>query len=307
MSRFIAHHQLGAFLFLSFLISWIIWLASPSLSAGDHYTELVITCIGAYGPALGAILVSGAARPERSTATSPKRLGVFALVFLAVNVIWLFSTDKFGPFNLGSPVLFALKQVLAALVALVISGPFSRTEGVRDLLLPLTTWRVRPIWYFVVIAAVPLLIAMAIFTASWLGAPLPTQPLTVGDQPMHLLLSGLLLAYLQTALFQGPLNEEPGWRGFALPRLQKIHGPIVASILIGSIWGLWHAPLYLSGVYSGGLQAMIGRVFWTLPLAFLFTWVYNRTRGSLLLSVLLHTSVNLQGDISSLVLSALSG
>ena len=88
---------------------------------------------------------------------------------------------------------------------------------------------------------------------------------------------------------------------------QKIHGPIVASILIGSIWGLWHAPLYLSGVYSGGLQAMIGRVFWTIPLAFLFTWVYNHTRGSLLLSVLLHTSVNLQGDISSLVLSALSG
>ena len=307
MSRFIAHHQLGAFLSLSFLISWIIWLALPGLSAGDHYTELVITCIGAYGPALGAMLVSGAARPERSTATSPKRLGVFALILLAVNVIWLFSTGKFGPFNLGSPVLFALKQVLAALVALVISGPFSRTEGIRDLLMPLTIWRVRPIWYFVVVAAVPLLIATAIFTASWLGAPLPSQQLTVGDKPLHLLSSGLLLAYLQTALFQGPLNEEPGWRGLALPRRQKIHGPIVASIVIGSIWGLWHAPLYLGGVYPGGLQAMIGRVFWTIPLAFLFTWVYNRTRGSLLLSVLLHTSVNLQANISSLVLSALPG
>jgi membrane protease YdiL (CAAX protease family) len=307
MSRFIARHQLTAFLSLSFLISWIIWLAMPSLSSGDHYTELVITCIGAFGPALAAILVSGVARPERSTAASPKRSRLFALVLLATNVIWLFSTDKFGPFNLGSPVLFALKQVLAALVALVISGPFSRTEGVRDLLRPLTTWRVRPIWYFVAVAAIPFLIAMAIFTAWWLGAPLPTQHLTVGDQPLHLLSSGLLLAYLQTALFQGPLNEEPGWRGFALPRLQKIHGPIIASILIGSIWGLWHAPLYLSGVYSGGLQAMIGRLFWTIPLAFLFTWVYNRTRGSLLLSVLLHTSVNLQGDISSLVLSALPG
>jgi len=95
MSRFIAHHQLGAFLFLSFLISWIIWLALPSLSAGDHYTELVITCIGAYGPALGAILVSGAARPERSTAMSPSVWGLRPCI-LAVNVIWLFSTDKVG-------------------------------------------------------------------------------------------------------------------------------------------------------------------------------------------------------------------
>jgi membrane protease YdiL (CAAX protease family) len=53
------------------------------------------------------------------------------------------------------------------------------------------------------------------------------------------------------------------------------------------------------------MEAMLGRLLWTIPLAFLFTWVYNHTRGSLLMSVLLHTSVNLQGDISFMVLQAL--
>ena len=306
MSSFIAAHQLGAFYFLALLISWVTWLVSPNLSAGDQYAPLVFTCIGAFGPALASILVSHAARPERLTARSLKRWGVFAAVFLAVDLIWLFSADKYGPFNLRSPVLFISKHVLAALVALVISGPLSRTQGVRELLLPLTTWRVRPTWYFVAVAAIPLLIALAIIAAAWLGAPLPIPHRAAGGQSWHVLLAGFPLAYLQTMLFQGPLNEEPGWRGFALPRLQKMCGPILASIILGAAWGLWHAPLYLTGVFSGGVQAMIGRALWTIPLAFLLTWVYNHTQGSLLISVLVHTSVNLQGDISALVLSALA-
>ena len=93
--------------------------------------------------------------------------------------------------------------------------------------------------------------------------------------------------------------------GLALPKLQKIYGSIIASIIIGVIWGLWHAPLYLTGICSGGIEEMLGRFLWTIPLAFLFTWVYKRTQGSLLVSILLHTSVNFQGDISSVVLQVL--
>jgi membrane protease YdiL (CAAX protease family) len=305
MTRLIAAHQLGAFYLLTLLTSWAIWLVSPSLSAGDQYAQLAFTCIGAFGPALAAMLVSSAARPRRSAGGSLKRWGAFALVLLAVEFIWVLSPDKFGPFNLRSPALFLSKQVLAALVALVMSGPLSRTEGIRELLLPLTTWRVRLIWYFVAIAAIPLLIALAIIAAAILGAPLPTPQDTIGGQSWRVLLAGFPLAYLQTVLFQGPLNEEPGWRGFALPRLQKSHGPILASIILGATWGLWHAPLYLTGVYPGGAPAMMGRALWTIPLAFLLTWVYNHAQGSLLISVLVHTSVNLQDDISALVLSAL--
>jgi hypothetical protein len=226
-------------------------------------------------------------------------------VLLTVNLIWLLSTDKFGPFTLGNPLLVFSKQVLGALVALVISGLFSRRASVRDLLLPLTFWRVRPIWYLIVLAGVPLLIALAMVMALWLGAPLPAQSHSVEPESWHILLPGLLLAYLQTLLFQGPLNEEAGWRGLALPGLQRSHGTIIASILVGALWGAWHAPLYFTGIYAGGMEAMVGRVLWTIPLAFLFTWVYNRTQGSLLMSVLLHTSVNFQGDIASMLLQAM--
>ena len=298
-------HQVTLFFVAAFLISWTIWLLSPVLSAGDSNAKLVIILIGAYGPSLAAIFVSSIAGPERSGIKSVKRWVVFVSVFLIVNLIWLLSTEKFGSFNPSNPVLFIWKQVLAALVALVISCIFSGRKGVRGLLLPLTSWRVKPVWYLIVLLGIPLLVVLGICLAWLLGAPFPTEYNFVRPQPWYRLSPGLLLAYLQTVLFQGPLNEEPGWRGLALPRLQKMYGSIIASIIIGVIWGLWHAPLYWIGIYSGGIAEVLGRFLWTIPLAFLFTWVYKRTQDSLLVSILLHTSVNFQGDISSVVLQAL--
>jgi membrane protease YdiL (CAAX protease family) len=71
--------------------------------------------------------------------------------------------------------------------------------------------------------------------------------------------------------------EEPGWRGFALPRLQLRHSPIRATLILGLVWGIWHIPLYGLGFVG--------------PICFVFfyTWLYNRT-GSILLCILLHAS-----------------
>ena len=307
LNGWIKRHQVSAFFVIAFMISWAIWLLSPVLSGGDEDTKMVVTLIGAYGPALAAMLVSGMVSPEPAGIPSARRWLVFILVFSIADLIWFLSTEKFGPFDLSNPVLFGSKQVLAACVAIVISGIFSSRKGVHDLLLPLTNWRVGFVWYLIVILGLPLVIVLAIFFAVLLNAPLPAGSDFVQPQPWSQLIPGLLLAYLQTLLFQGPLNEEPGWRGLALPRLQTTYGSIAASIVIGVVWGLWHAPLYFTGVYSGGIESMMGRLLWTIPLAFLFTWIYNRTHGSLLMTVLLHTSVNLQGDITLVVLQALQG
>jgi membrane protease YdiL (CAAX protease family) len=304
-SEFIARHQVTCTFVLAFAISWGIWFLSPGLSAGDEHAKLVITLIGAYGPALAAMLVSGITKPDRLDINKGRRVRVFLLVFIFANLIWLFSKDKFGPFDQGDTVLFCWKQVLAAIVAMVISAIYSRRQGVRELLLPLTNWRVQPVWYLIVLLGFPVLIALAIILASALDAPIPTEFSTVPSQAWYRLIPGFLLAYVQTMLFQGPLNEEPGWRGLALPKLKEVYGSIFASVVIGVLWGLWHAPLYFTGIYSGDLAGMLGRLMWTVPLSLLFTWVYNRTNGSLLMSVLLHTSVNLQGDITAIVFQLL--
>ena len=89
--------------------------------------------------------------------------------------------------------------------------------------------------------------------------------------------------------------EEVGWRGFALPRMQKFYSPLIASLIIGAFWALWHLPLYFNGQYTAasntGPAALAGILFrfeWSLPLSVIFTWVYNRANGSLLIMVLFH-------------------
>jgi len=102
----------------------------------------------------------------------------------------------------------------------------------------------------------------------------------------------LVVTFLMTSLVRGGI-EEPGWRGFMLPELQKRFSPLGASLIIAVFWDLWHIPLYLNGFYPGGIVGgMIGRTIYIIPLAIVFTWLYNRTRGNLFLLLVFHTMVN---------------
>jgi membrane protease YdiL (CAAX protease family) len=92
-------------------------------------------------------------------------------------------------------------------------------------------------------------------------------------------------------LFIG-LGEEPGWRGFALPALQKKHSPAVASLILAAIWALWHLPLmgneFPLHIVPAFLVSLLGATL-------VQTWLFNRTRGSVLLQMLLHATVNSLG------------
>jgi membrane protease YdiL (CAAX protease family) len=105
---------------------------------------------------------------------------------------------------------------------------------------------------------------------------------------------GYLLSFAPMFFFGGPLGEEPGWRGFALPRLQVLHGPLLGSLILAPLWALWHLPLFFipSGdspltMFNLGLF-LISITFSTI----IYTWVFNNTKGSVLMTMLVHTSNN---------------
>lgn len=103
-------------------------------------------------------------------------------------------------------------------------------------------------------------------------------------------------------LLVGGGNEEPGWRGFALPRLQATTDPLTASLAIGAVWAVWHAPLYLleGGMYHGRSFGWFAVA--VLAFAVLFTWLYNAVEGSVLLCMVAHASVNtFAGSMPALV------
>lgn len=106
----------------------------------------------------------------------------------------------------------------------------------------------------------------------------------------------LISAFLPNVLFGlliPSIGEEPGWRGFALPRMQKQYGPIAASIILGMLHGVWHLPALftpLLGPFTG--MGFITFVLTAAAGTFIYTWVFNNTRGSIWIAMLLHSSSN---------------
>ncbi len=282
----------------AFLISWIAWFIEPFLRSSDPVAATFFIQFGTYGPVLAAMLVTALGNRERTPASLGRRLlaGGLALA-VAVYVNWLLFS------HLLTSGAGAFDWLLAAIATLLPAWIFFNTNaslsGVHVLLNPLTRWRTNPLWF-----AVALLLML---TLSILGvlliALLSGQPLFgwTGAFMASESMRNLALTLFATALYGGPLGEEAGWRGFALPRLQKRFDPLLASVWLGLAWGLWHLPLHVTGYYNQAfgdpLSGLLMRTFTTLPLTLIFTWLYNRTRGNLLVMVCLHTAVNVTSSL----------
>ncbi len=167
--------------------------------------------------------------------------------------------------------------LVASLLVTFASGGLS---GVRALLKQCSIWQVAPRWYAAALGLPPFLMM-----AAWgLGA------MGVAWRPPSWEL--LLATLLWVAVRGGPVNEELGWRGFLLPRLLARHNPFWASLILLPMWTVWHWPLwFLDGIPHKYWPFPIF-VLILIPMTFLFTWLHLNTRGSVLLAVVFHTSIN---------------
>ncbi|KUM86265.1 CAAX protease [Streptomyces pseudovenezuelae] len=168
--------------------------------------------------------------------------------------------------------------------ALLVTGITEGRAGLRTWRARMTRFGVSWRWYAVVLLAVPAVLTLASAALAGRGPALPSAALLAAYLP------GLLIQMITTGL-----AEEPGWREFAMPRMQRRYGPLTATLVVGALWGCWHLPLFLTE-WGGGPH-----VAWTVPVEFLvmtitfscvMTWVFNRSGESMPLVMLLHTGVN---------------
>lgn len=153
-------------------------------------------------------------------------------------------------------------------------------------------------WFLLLLCFVPVLNGLAALidvAAGGNGAVLGESLVNVASNPFGLLLSALFATLI-------PLIEELGWRGYALDRLQATRSALRSTLILGSVWSLWHLPLFFA---EGTYQASLGvgtLAFWLflfgiIPLSFAFTWVYNNTNRSILAVILFHAMVNFTGEL----------
>ncbi len=194
------------------------------------------------------------------------------------------------PFQIP-PVLAPFVGLGFVAAAVVMSALVDGAAGVVGLLRRLLIWRVGWLWYVVVLLGPAATYLLGIGIHVLLGGSSPDflQPFVRQLVPPTY---SLAVAGLVFFVFQVMANgEEFGWRGYALPKLQDRHSALVASLIVGVVWALWHVPKYLTAGDPHDLP------FWFFALnmlasAILYTWVFNRTGGSLLLALLLHAAVN---------------
>ncbi|WP_298490028.1 CPBP family intramembrane glutamic endopeptidase [uncultured Chloroflexus sp.] len=103
-----------------------------------------------------------------------------------------------------------------------------------------------------------------------------------------------LIAFFVILFTSGPLQEEFGWRGYALPRLQARYGATSASLIVGVAWWLWHTPAaFIPGRFmANDIFTFSALAIVIILTSFLVTWIYNHTNGSILACLLLHTAMN---------------
>ena len=222
-----------------------------------------------------------------------KRIGhhpVASFFVLAYTISWLgflpsvVDVDAaFGGLNL---LIAQFGPAIAGLLVLRYTGGSIRAWASR-----IVRWRVPLRWWIVTLA-----IPVVVFGTTSVGFAL------LGYEAELSRLPDPLLTFLPTlvglSLIAG-LGEEPGWRGFALPRLQEKYSPLGATLLLGSVWAFWHLPVFFIDPRSShGITdpvVLIGMVILTavgiVLYSFFYTWIYNRT-GSVLLMMLLHGGFN---------------
>src|SRR4051794_37418865 len=255
------------------------------------------------GPmAHGPVLSQGVHATGRSAPTSPasallRRYPLLSFFGIAFAISWTYVIVLEVIWPLPDTIVTDTPVLLGPVVAgFVMTAVTTGREGVRELRARIVAWRVPARWY-----AVPLLVVPALYLA---GLALVAGALASGTPPAATTIALYPALFVVMAFLGGPVLEEPGWRGFALPRLQRRWGPSYGTVVLGLAWALWHAPQYLTPTFaaSNGGRTVLGFVAFAVALvsfSLLITWVFNHTGASVFMAIVMHTCLNFSQAVTS--------
>jgi membrane protease YdiL (CAAX protease family) len=243
-------------------------------------------------PVSSARQPSRRAAPAWETGTAPTAeigfgsLGAF--VALAFGLGWgvvallLLFTDRiesvFGPVSGTNPV-FVLAVYSPAIAGVLVVWWHRGWKGLGSYLRRLTLWRMPAAWWAFLVVGIP----AVVYASAALKGPI-ANPFTFAPWQAA-------LPALAAALAIGPV-EELGWRGVALPLLQRRLAPVWAGLVLGAVWGLWHAPAFVLGGTPQSAWSFGPYVVGVVALSVVVTPMFNASRGSILIPALFHFQMN---------------
>ena len=190
---------------------------------------------------------------------------------------WIVLKARHSSFVQGPPLAWMVAAAFCSVAGVVATYVETGISGVKDLVRRCMLYRVSGVWWLYALLLTPgvHLLATIIYGAMH-GRVGPFRPLELFHQ-------WWLFYVFAFGLLQGPLAEEIGWRGFLLPRLLRKHSPLSASVILGVIWAAWHINMFSSPASTLALFTASA-----VALSILMTVMFLRTRGSVLLAIVMH-------------------
>ncbi len=201
---------------------------------------------------------------------------------MILGVVIILLVRSLGTFPIVENIVLVISVSSPTISATILAGLNGGFQQIKKLYSGFLKWRAHPLYYLVGIALLvyPLFIAIIYIL---LGGTVVFPEFTAFT---------FFLAIIEK-LVMGPLSEEAGWRGYVLPRLESKFSALISSVILGIIWACWHIPLY----WIQPRMAFYIYLPIVIVLAILFTWAYNNTNGSLLVTVVYHFCFNFAGGL----------
>jgi len=180
----------------------------------------------------------------------------------------------FGEMGMSNP-LFILAVYSPGFAGVFLVWWHYGFKGLGSFLRRLTLWRASRLWWLFLILGIPAIVYAGAAVKGSIRDPFPFSP-------WH-----QVFPALATALFLGPI-EEFGWRGLALPLLQRRYAPFWAGLILGVIWAVWHIPAFVIGGTPQSAWSFVPYFAGVVAVSVILTPMFNNARGSLLIAVLYH-------------------
>jgi membrane protease YdiL (CAAX protease family) len=286
----IKRHQIIAFFAITFVITWGLGFSWGAVLQREQGLLLPLAFVSACGPGLAGIIISAVTNTQPKQGTRKTFWIAFLVAWFGAALVCFANLIFIEQFPL-SPVVVVLFTISVMPVAFVIASAHSRIPSVRSYLASLIM--LRGVWSW---ALLGLVLFPALHLISFpFNSLLNRQPsLSYQFPDVSLALIGLIVVkFLYQFFFFNTTGEETGWRGFALPRLQKRTSPLIAALVIAFFWVPWH----LFGWQAEG-KPVLNLQYWGVMyighilLSVLIVWIFNRAKGNILVAGVTHAATN---------------
>jgi uncharacterized protein len=205
----------------------------------------------------------------------------FGLSWVPMSLFIVFAdqlTPIFGEMSSTNP-FFLLAVYAPGLSGIFLIWHHYGLKGVGSFFRRLILWRAPIQWWLFLLLGIPAIIYAAAAIKGTINDPFPFQPWT------------MVFPALVQSLLLGPMGEEFGWRGLALPLLQRRFSPFWASLILGVVWAVWHAPAFLMGGTPQSAWSFGPFFVGLIAITVIMTPLFNASRGSLLIAILYHLHI----------------